>query len=60
MGRVAEKPKLGVCDKQMCRPACASTQTVQRLFYLLSRKDKSKTCCMQRVNALASLSSRAD
>ena len=35
MGLDARKPVLGVGEQQMCRPACPSTQTDQRLCYSL-------------------------
>ena len=35
LGRDARKPVFGVCEQKMHRPACASTQTDQRLCYLL-------------------------
>ena len=35
MGLDARKHLFGVCEKQRCRPACASVQTDQRLRYSL-------------------------
>ena len=47
----------GVCEQHRRRPACASAQTDQRLFYSLIEKYHISTCYERNFNFLASLCS---
>ena len=51
---------LGVCNQQMCRPACTSTQTDQHLCYLLYEKYHISTWFKRNFNFLACLCSWGD
>ena len=55
MGIVARKLDFVACDKQRHRPACASKQSGQPLFYSLMGKYNSPTGSMQNFNIQASL-----
>ena len=57
IGLNARKPVFGVCEKQRCRPACASVQSDQRLCYLCIGKYHIFTCYEGNFNFLASLCS---
>ena len=57
---MGENLSLGVCEQQRRRPACASTQTDQRLCYSLFEKCHISTCYKRNFNFLASLCSWGD
>ena len=48
-----------VCEQQRCRPACASTQSSQRICFSLIEKYHIQTCYKRNVNFLACLCSWA-
>ena len=49
-----------ICEHQRRKPACASAQSNQRIWYSFSEKYGSQTCSIQNVKILASLCSWAD
>ena len=55
-----ENLSLGVCEQHRSRPACASAQSDQRLFYWLFGKYHMFTCYRWNFNILASLCSWGD
>ena len=57
MGFAARKPDFVACEQQGRRPACASTQSDQRLYYSLSGRYNSLPYCVQSFNIIASLCS---
>ena len=52
---VGRNPDFVAGELQMRRPACASAQSDQRLYYLLPGKYNCKPCYMQNINILACL-----
>ena len=49
----SEKTSSGVCEQHRRRPACASTQSDQRLCYSLSGEHSRHACSIQTFNFLA-------
>ena len=60
MGRNSRKPVFGFCEQHRRRPACASAQSDQRLWYSLFGKHHMLTCYRWNFNFLASLCSWGD
>ena len=58
--KTQENLSAGVCEQQRHRPACASTQSDQRLCYSLIRKYHIKACFKRYFYFLASLCSWTD
>ena len=52
---VGRNPDFAASEQQMRRPACASAQSDQRLYYSLSGKYDCKSSYMQNINILACL-----
>ena len=60
MGLDPRKPVFVGCKQQRCGPACASAQSDQCLYYLLTEKYYIYTCLKRNFNILASICSRGD